>query len=426
MRADELSSSGNAILSTPHLDRIVREGASFGNAFVTNALCLPSRATILTGLYSHSCDCPDNRNRQIPASIQTVPDMLREAGYEVAFFGKSHIKDLSRRYWDAYFGIESWATNYYHPVIIESEKGNAKPPATFHGYVDDVCTDRALAWLEGRQEKPFCLFLWFQAPHGPFYRPRHLLDLYNGVPIPKPRTFDDDLKGYPGKPEAFKNCDNKIGTTLHGSDEPRCLEEIVKNHYAGIVANDDCARRVFEWLERRGKMDDTAILLSSDHGFFLGEWHCYNKMFMHEPSIRVPLAVRYPPLIRAGTTSDLTALNLDIAPTMLEIAGLKVPDGMQGKSLLPVMRGEWPPHWRKDWLYEYFDRAAPKNRGIRTEQYKLIHYWEAPEEFELYDLKADPEELHNLAAEPAYATIKEQLRARMKELRAETGDTTEG
>src|SRR5208282_2353631 len=393
MRADELSSSGNAIISTPHLDRIVHEGSSFRNAFVTNALCLPSRASILTGMYSHACGCPDNKNRQIPEASLTVPDMLRAAGYDVGFFGKSHIKDLSRRYWDAYFGIEAAAANYYQPVIIESEKGIAKPPATFHGYVDDLFTDPALAWLDGRQEKPFCLFLWFMSPHGPFYRPRRLLDLYNGVPIPKPRTFDDDLKGYLGKPQGFKDCNNKIGTPLTGWDSPRCLEEMVKDHYAGIVANDDCARRVLEWLERKGKMDDTAILLSSDHGFFLGEWRCFNKMFMHEPSIRVPLAVRYPPLMRPGTTSDLTALNVDIAPTMLEIAGLKVPDSMQGQSLLPLVRGERPSHWRKDWLYEYFDeRAAPKNRGIRTEQYKFIHYWEAPEEFELYDLKADPEE----------------------------------
>jgi arylsulfatase A-like enzyme len=426
VRADEFSFAGNPIISTPHFDRIVREGATFRNAFVVNALCLPTRASVLTGMYSHLTGCIDNKDRALPADLPMFTDLLRTAGYEVAFFGKSHIKALSNRYWDYYFGIEAAGTRYYHSEIVESEKGNPKPPQLFEDYVDDVFTDRAVAWLNRERSKPFCLFLWFMAPHAPFHRPRRYLDLYNGVEIPKPSTFDDDYKGWPGKPSKFVKSDNKIGTGSLGWDNPRSLEEIVKNHYVGVVHNDDCARRLFEVLERQGIMDNTAIVLSSDHGFYLGEWRCYNKMFMHEPSIRVPLAVRYPPLIQAGRVSEKMALDLDIAPTILEMAGLKVPERMQGRSLLPLMQGREPGEWRKDWLYQYHDdRYAPRMRGLRTERYKFVHYFEPPEEFELYDLQADPGELNNLYGDPRYAELTQQLRERLRQLRLESGDKVE-
>jgi arylsulfatase A-like enzyme len=426
VRSDEFSSTGNKIVSTPHLDRIVKEGITFRNAFVTNALCLPSRASILTGLYSHETGCIDNLGRKIPDDVPTIADLLHEAGYEVAFFGKIHIKDGSRRYWDYFFGFEAAGANYYHPAIIESERGVAKPPRKFDGYVDDLITERILAWLNRKREKPFCLFFGFTAPHAPFYRARRHLDLYNGVPIPKPSTFDDDLKGYPGKPLAFREANNKIGTTILYSDDPRSLEELTKDHYAGVISNDDNAGTIMGALEKAGILDDTVIILSSDHGFFLGEWRFYDKRFMHEPSIRVPLSIRYPRLIRAGQTREEMALNLDIPPTILELGGVKVPDWFQGKSLVPLMKGTAPAAWRKDWLYEYYEYPAFEHvrphRGVRTERYKLIHYFLAPEEYELYDLQKDPGELHNLAYDPAYAKLRNQLMNRIEQLRRETGD----
>ncbi len=438
MRADELSSSGtdgwnaaglsamcNNIVSTPHLDRIVGEGATFRNAFVVNAICLPSRATFLTGLYSHQTGCIDNRNRKIPDNVPTIADLLRENGYEVAFFGKAHVRDLSRRNWNSYFGIEAAGADPYHPVITASTNGTAGPPKKYDGYVDDLWTDRALDWLNQKRDKPFCLFLWFVAPHEPFYRARRYADLYNGVKIPKPSTFDDDLKGYPGKPAFAKTTASKMVTTVDCSC-PRTLEEVVKDHCAGVVSNDDNAGKIMDALENAGILDETAIILSSDHGFFLGEWGFYNKMFMHEPSIRVPMAVRYPRLIKPKTVSEQMALNLDIAPTILDLAGLKVPERMQGRSLVPLMKGSQVPNWRRDWLYEYYDdRYIPKNRGIRTEQYKLIHYWEKPEQFELYDMKTDPGELSNLYGKPQYDPIRAQLLDRMRNLRVESGDMSE-
>ncbi len=425
VRADELSAAGNKIISTPHFDRIVKEGMTFRNAFVVNALCLPSRATLLTGLYSHSTGCIDNRDREIPREIPILPDMLHEAGYEVAFVGKSHVKDLSRRDWDYYCGIEAAGADYYEPMIIEGQRGVAGPPERHEGYVDDVLTDHALAWLGRERSKPFCLFLAFIAPHSPFYRPRRYLDLYDGIRIPKPATFDDDLRGYPGKPLAFHEAKNKIGTTV-SSATSRSLEEVVKDHYAGVVANDDCARLVFEALEGAGRMDDTVIVLNSDHGFFLGEWRFYDKRFMHEPSIRVPLSIRYPKLIRPGTMRDEMVLNLDIAPTLLDLAGVKIPEWMQGQSLLPFLKGGEPAVWRKDWLYEYYEYPGANqvrpHRGIRTERYKLIHYYLEPEQFELYDLGNDPNELHNLFGTPSSAGLVAELRNRLDQLRKETGD----
>ncbi len=419
-RSDEFGFAGNQLIRTPHFDRIAKEGMVFRNAFVTNSLCTPSRASILTGMYSHATGVVDNRPTPIPDAVPTVADLLRDAGYDIAIFGKTHVHDLSKRNWDSYFGIDAAGTDYYHPTVVESRNGKVDGPKKYDGYLDDLAGDRALEWLNRKREKPFCLFLWFMAPHAPFYRARRHLDLYNGVRISKPKTFDDDLKAYPGKPRAFLKGMNKIGTGIYGNDDPRSLEELVKDHYAGVVATDDNAGRVMSALEKMGTLDDTVIINSSDHGFFLGEWGLYNKMLMHEPSIRVPLTVRYPRLIRSGMACGKMALNIDIAPTMLEFAGIHPPGRMHGHSLVPLLKGQ-ATDWRKDWLYEYHDeRFAPKNRGVRTERHKLIHYWEAPEEFELYDLEKDPGELNNVYGDRRYAKTVEQLKSRMAQLLAET------
>ncbi len=429
-RPDALSLNRNPIIQTPNFDRIGREGMQFTNSFVVNALCLPSRATVLTGLYSHNTGCVDNKNREIPHDVPLFTDMLRGAGYEVAVFGKAHVKGLGLRNWDYYFGYPGAATDYFWPVITEGANGKVGPPKTYDGYVEDVVMDRAIGWLKQRREKPFCLIFWFQSPHAPFFRPRRLLDLYNGIPIPKPATFDDDLKGYPGKPRAFAEADDSIGTYTRDSKTAsncaRTLEETVKDYYAGIVAADENTGKLFQALTDTGKLDDTCMMFSADHGFFLGEWRKYDKRFMHEPSIRTPMLVRYPGVIHAGSTASQMVLNLDIAPTFLELAGVKVPESMQGQSMVPLLKGEQPRNWRKDWLYEYYEYPGPhnvrKNRGVRTDRYKLIHYYEPPEEFELYDLQEDPGELHNLYGEARHAGLAGELRRRIDELRKATDD----
>lgn len=417
-RADALSIAGNPILKTPNMDRIAREGARFQNMFVTNALCAPSRATLLTGLYSHATGVPDNKNRTIRPEIPLLSDRLRAAGYEVAFCGKSHMAGALRdRQWDYYFGYRGQG-NYLKPVIAEGVDGKDTP---YDGYMDDVVTEKAIAWLKRKRDKPFCLFLWFKAPHRSWVRaPRHA-DLYKDIAISKPATFDDDKQGYPGKPRGFVEATNKIG----GFPDVQSLDVMVKDYYATLVAVDENVGKVFRALTDTGALDDTALFYTSDNGFFLGEWRLFDKRLMHEPSIRVPLLVRYPKRVRAGTLPERMALNVDIAPTVLELAGVPVPREMHGRSLVPLLTGA-AADWRADWLYEYFEypnvHGVRRNRGVRTERHKLIHYYDAPEEFELYDLKADPEERNNLYGKPAQDALTERLRRRLEELRKETGD----
>lgn len=427
LRYDEFSFAGNTILSTPNMDRIAREGFVFKNAFVVNALCLPSRATMLTGQYSHTTGAVSNVEGTIPQQFKLISDVLHEAGYETAFIGKSHIKGaLKDHYWDYYFGFVGQA-DYYRPVLTEGVHGRYSEPREYTGdYVDDLLTRKAVEWLKQKHDRPFCLFVWFYAPHAPFYRPKRMVNLFNGVAIPKPSTFDEDLTGYVGKAHATAEADNQIGSAEVGTDDPRSLEELVKDHYAGVESNDENVGLVLKELERQGILNQTAIILSSDHGFFLGEHHFYDKRLMYEPSIRIPMIVRYPARIKAGETSDKMALNLDVAATLLDLAGVPTAMQTQGKSLMPVMEGKTVTDWRTDWLYEYYEYPGWENvkpcRGIRTDRYKLIWYFLPPEEFELYDLQVDPDEKHNLYGDPHYKELTNKLRARLAELRTETGD----
>jgi arylsulfatase A-like enzyme len=415
-RADALSCAGNSILRTPNIDRLAREGMTFRNAFVTNALCAPSRASFLTGLYSHAHGVPDNANQRIPEAIPLVSDLLRKAGYEVAFCGKSHMAGaLRNRTWDYYFGYQGQG-NYLRPRAAEMRDGKIGPDEPYTGYMDDVVTDKALGWLKGRGEKPFCLFVFFKAPHRSWERaPRHA-ELFKDAVIPRPGTYGEAAQGHPGKPRAFAEADNKIGN----APDVQNLD-FVKDYYATLTAVDENVGRVLKAVDDVGLRERTAVVYSSDNGFFHGEWGLYDKRLMHEPSIRVPLLVRLPGTVRAGAVEDRMAINVDVAPTLLELAGEKVPESMHGRSLAPLLRGR-ETAWRKDWLYEYFEFPGPhsvrKNRGVRTERWKLIHYFEAPEEWELYDLQADPGERRNLADDPAHAGTRAELRARLRVLEA--------
>jgi arylsulfatase A-like enzyme len=424
-RADALSIAGNPILKTPNHDRIAREGMRFENAFCTNALCAPARSVALSGMYSRSTGALSNEHLDtpLPSDIPLFTDLLREVGYEVAILGKVHMPNgVEERYWDYYFGHNNPGNDYADPFFKEGRKGKIGPEKQYHDvYPDDLTVDRALAWLEeDRGDKPFCLLVWFVAPHEPFFRPRRHQDLYRGITTPKPETFDDDLKGYPGKPKGFVDAENKVGTT---PSHPACgsLEGVMKDYYAGLVAVDENIGRVFDYLEKKNILDNTAIVHSSDHGFFLGEWRMFDKRLMHEPSIRVPLMVRYPKRIHAGTVCREMALDIDLAPTLLDLAGVQIPAHMQGKSLLPLAKAS-DPSFRKEWYYEYYEWPNPEKvppcRGIRTERYKLIQYLLEPQEFEFYDLKNDPKETRNLYGMPEFAPIQQHLIERLESLRA--------
>jgi arylsulfatase A-like enzyme len=424
-RADALSIAGNTVLKTPNQDRIGHEGVRFRNAFCTNALCAPARATALTGMYSRSTGALSNEhlNIPLPADIPIFTDLLRDAGYEVAIVGKVHAHNgVEERNWDYYFGHNDASNNYVRPLFKEGRKGKVGPEQRYEGvYPDDLAVDRALAWLEeDRGDKPFCLLVWFVAPHEPFFRARRHFDLYRGTVIPKPATFDDDLKGYPGKPRSFVVAKNKIGTSP-GHEACGSLEGVAKNYYAGLVAVDENIGKILDFLEKKNILDETAIVHTSDHGYFLGEFRMFDKRLMHEPSIRVPMMVRYPKRIPPGTVRDEMILDTDLAPTFLDLAGLPVPEHMEGKSMLPLAKTA-DPDFRKDWYYEYFEWVKPESvkphRGIRSERYKLIHYQQEPQEYEMYDLKEDPLETKNLYGNPRYVELQKKLWDRMEKLQA--------
>lgn len=424
-RHDFLSCAGHPFLKTPNMDRIATEGALCRNMFVTNALCAPSRATLMTGLYSHSHGVINNLGTTLRPEAPFLSDLLRQAGYEVAFCGKSHVPGFFRdKPWDYYFGFKGQG-RYLRPVIAE---GVAGADQSFDGYMDDVVTDKAVAWFKRDRSKPFCLFLFFKAPHRPWERaPRHK-NLFADVTVQKPDLWDHPGRG---KPSAFLMAANLIGQFPDTKD----YGAMVKDYCATVTAVDENVGKVLNALRDLGKLDDTAVVYTSDNGFFLGEWQRFDKRFMHEPSIRVPLLIRYPKMTVPGIKIEQMVLNIDIAPTLLDLAGVK-PPAMHGRSIVPLLRakaGE-SPTWRKDWLYEYFEFPDPshnvrKHRGVRTERYKLIHYYAPPfptdrEEFELYDLQADPQEKVNIYSRAEMQPVVKQLRERLAELRRETGDAT--
>lgn len=413
-RWDGMGCAGNPVLKTPNMDRIAGEGVRFSNMFVTTSLCGPSRATNLTGKYAHLHGVRRN-GLALPPDQPTFPEILKEAGYETAFIGKWHNRDQAEgRNFDYTFMFKGQG-RYENPVIAE----NFGPGREYAGHVTDILTDAAVRFLKYRdRQKPFCLCLWFKAPHRSWHPPERVKNLFNDAEMPVPANYNDD---YRGRPEAVRNADMRIGDF----DDVPDLNTFLRRYYACLAAVDENVGRVLDALKDLGYEKDTVVLYSGDNGFFLGEHHFFDKRLMYEESIRVPLLVKYPRLVTPGTTDSRMVLNIDVAPTLLDLAGLPVPAGMNGRSIKPLLKNQ-KAAWRQDFLYEYYEYPAVhmvrKHRGVRTERWKYIHYFEEPEEFELYDLKNDSHEMNNLASRPGYEEVKLRLQARLLELRKENRD----
>ncbi len=412
-RWDGMSCAGNKILMTPNMDRIAAGGVRFTNMFVTTSLCGPSRASVLTGKYAHNHSVRRNR-MALSLEQNTFLEIIKEAEYETAFIGKWHNRDLGKdRSLDYYFGFKGQG-RYHNPIISE----NRGPDKEYKGHVTDVITDHAIKFLERKHDQPFCLLLWFKAPHRSWHPAPRFKELFKDIKMPEPETFHDD---YEGKPDAVKNADMKIGDFKDVPD----LDTFLKDYYRCIAGVDENVGRVLDALERLGYENNTVVIYSGDNGFFLGEHHFFDKRLMYEESIRVPLLVKYPKMIKPNTTNPEIILNVDIAPTILELASVPVPEMMDGTSIKPLLEGK-EIEWRQDFLYEYYEYPAvhmvKKNRGIRTEKWKYIHYFEEPQEFELFDLENDRIEMNNLIDNPNYKKIIEQLKARMMQLRRELKD----
>mgnify|MGYP003773382907 FL=1 len=451
-----MSCYGSQVNKTPNLDRIAAGGMRFTNSFCTNSICAPCRAVILTGKYSHINGLIDNAVK-FDGSQQTFPKLLRQAGYETAIIGKWHLKTDPTGF--DYWNILPGQGVYYNPVTIEM--GQRK---NHEGYVTDILTDYALDWLKGRKDgKPFCLMFHHKAPHREWEPGPKYLMLYDDVQIPEPATLFDDYVGRgraakeqdmtiaktmtkrdlklvtPGKltPEQQAKWDAAYGpkneafeqANLQGKDLVRWkYQRYMKDYLRCIASVDESVGRVLDYLDQAGLADNTIVIYTSDQGFYLGDHGWFDKRFMYEESLRMPLVVRYPKEIKAGSVNDDIVLNLDFGETFLDYAGVSVPADMQGRSLRLLLQGRTPSDWRTSMYYHYYEYPAvhsvKRHYGVRTQRYKLIHFYNDIDEWELYDLKTDPDEMQNVYSDPQYADVVKELTAELTRLRAQYKDTT--
>lgn len=448
----ELSCYGSEILQTPNMDRLAAGGVRFNSCFATNALCAPSRATVLTGCFSHVHGIMGNSEdadavEYLNPDIETFPELLQDAGYRTGLVGKYHIRQDPRGF--DYWAIHPGQGEYFDPVFIENGIEVRKT-----GYATDITTDLALDFLrETSNDHPFCLVYQFKAPHRPFSpAPRHR-HLFKDVEIPIPDTYNDD---YATRRIAHSAKDMQFDLSLARDydDLPEDLnakerkdwiyQRFIKDRYRTIFGVDENLGRVLDYLDKEGLADDTLVIYTSDHGYFLGDHGWYDKRFMYEPSIRIPLIVRYPRIGISGGESDAMVMNVDFAPTIIDLAGLSVPKGMQGESLRPYLCGDTPTNWRNSIYYAYYEdswqlhgkgdeamaepykyftphRIGP-HRGVRTERYKLIDYYGEGDYCELFDLEDDPNELENRYYTPGYSEVVMRMIEELERVRIEYQD----
>jgi arylsulfatase A-like enzyme len=463
-----------ALNPTPNIDALAAQGMLFRNSFCTNSICGPSRAVILTGKHSHLNGFMANGNRFNGDQV-TFPKILQKGGYRTALIGKWHLGSNPQGfdYWDILPG----QGDYYNPVFI-----NKDGRRTVEGYCTDLVTDLAIEWLEKQREsdQPFVLMCQHKAPHRNWMPPLRHLDLYQDVTLPEPATLFDTYEDnaspvrhqemeidrhmnvvYDLFADPYEGWDSKAGTdksgfrnlkkmttgqraawtrgfakenaafrkaNLSGRDLVRWkYQRYMKNYLRTIRGVDDNVGRMLEYLKKTGLDKNTVVVYSSDQGFYLGDHGWYDKRWMYEESLKMPLIVRWPGVTRPGSKSNQLVQNLDYAQTFLEMANVASPDAMQGRSLVPLLRGEAPADWRSSIYYHYYGYPAvhqvPRHYGIRTGRYKLIWFYQF-DEWELYDLQTDPDELHNLYGDPAQQKRIAGLKRELKSLRTSYGDNS--
>lgn len=391
-------------LETPNLDRLAAAGIRFRNAFVVNSLCSPSRATLLTGQYSHANGVVNNQEPHPPGNL-SLPALLRPAGYASAYIGKWHHGRESGKRPGFDFSASFVGQGEYFDCPFEVD-GVATPTT---GFVDDVATDYAARFIRDHRADPFLLILGFKTCHKPFLPPpRRELD-YEGERAR--RTPNLDVR--PTYKAAGSRPVTGPPTSGEAADVPTNL-----GMFRGISAIDDNVGRLLDLLDDLGLADDTVVCFSSDNGFYLGEHGLGDKRSAYDEALRVPLLVRYPRLVAAGRTEDRMVLNVDVAPTFLDLAGVPVPAAMHGRSWRPLLAGDRAAPWRESFFYCYFYErgfATPTTTALRTAAAKLIVYPGHDDWTEVFDLAADPYETRNLAADPAHAGLRKSLEAAYEE-----------
>jgi arylsulfatase A-like enzyme len=452
-----ISAYGSKVNQTPHLDRLAKGGVRFNHAFVTNSICTPSRAVVLTGKYSHANGTPVFN--VFDGTQPTVAKMLQSAGYYTGMIGKWHLGGEPT-------GFDRWiilpGQGVYHDPDFITPHGRV----TVKGHVSLITTQLGLEFLETRpKDKPFFLMLHQKAPHRSWEPDAKNKALFKDKVIPEPATLWDD---YATRPAALPENLQTVARDLTRRDlkleppadlpagparqqwlnvKPMELEvtqrdgtkriltgkELVKWKYqrymqdylACVQGVDDSVGEVLDYLDKNGLSNNTIVIYSSDNGWYMGDLGLYDKRFMYEPGLHIPLMARGPG-IKAGSVTDLFALNADFAPTFLDLAGVKAPSDMHGRSLVPILRGEKPADWRTSVYYRYYHDPGHHNTrahyGVRTATHKLIHYWKK-DAWELFDLVRDPTEQKNIAADPAQAGKLAELKAEIARLQKQLGDT---
>ena len=432
LRWDELGCAGHPYIKTPNIDRIAREGAMFRNAFMTTPLCSPSRASFLTGQYAHANGITDNVDRSAAShKLVTFPLLLHQSGYETAFVGKWHMgnDDTPRPGFDRWVSFKGQGA-YYDPDI--NEDGKSVKPA---GYITDLLNGYAVEFIKRRRDKPFLVYLAHKAIHPEatqnndgsvnladserFMPAERHKNLYAGKTVPR---RPNAMRAPVGKPA----LERRIGELPPLGAATGTRDEAILGRQRSLSAIEEGVGEILSALKETGQLDNTLIVFTSDNGYFYGEHGLsVERRLAYEESIRMPLLVRYPRMIKAGTAPDEIALNIDLAPTLLSVAGASAPGDMQGRSLGPLLKGE-KVKWRDSFLIEYYsDRVFPRMermgyKAARNGRWKYIHYLELEGMDELYDLKSDPYEMKNLINHPGAKKALGEMKQEMERLLKET------
>jgi len=438
--------SGGRINKTPQLDRLASGGMRFDAAFCTNSICTPSRAAVLTGTYNHvngvtTLDTPmDNR-------LQTYPKLMRAAGYQTGLFGKWHLGHGSGH--DP-TGFDEWAVlpeqgEYHDPEFLDPGGTRTVP-----GYVTDIITDMSLDWLERRdRSRPFALMVHHKAPHRHWEPDAKHAAMYEHETIPEPHTMWDDHSTRSAAAVASRcHMMDLVEADLKAPVPPGLTPEeevswryqrYIKDYLRCVASIDDNVGRLLDYLDEHDLSDDTIVVYTSDQGFFLGDHGWFDKRFMYEESLAMPLLVRFPREVVAGSVAEDMVLNVDFAPTFLDLAGIPIPGNMQGSSFRPLLQGTTPPHWQRSMYYRYWMHRDEAHNiwahyGVRTMRHKLIYFYNDPlgkpgahgptdpPEWELYDLEDDPFEVTNVYGDPRYASVVADLEDELARLQARVGD----
>ncbi len=435
MRWDALGCAGHPFLKTPNLDRLAAEGARFANAFCTTSLCSPSRASMLSGLYAHAHGVTNNFT-DYPNALPSFPRQLQAAGYATAYIGKWHMNEESD---ERRPGFDFWASHKGQAKYYDTEFNINGTRSVLKGYYTTRVTDLAIEWLgQQRGGRPFLLMLGHKAPHSPNTPEPQYEHLFDGVKIEYPPT----AFALEGKPDWVRQRLD----TWHGIYGPlwgfrkefpdrrpegvAAFAAFCRAYYATIKSVDDSVGRLYAALAQAGQLDNTLIIFVGDNGFFLGEHGMMDKRTMHEPSIRIPLLARYPAVVPRGRAESGMVLNVDLAPTIIDICGAPPLPKVHGRSWRRLAGGEDDMAWRRSWFYAYdYEKQfpyTPNVRGVRTDEWKYIHYPHGDggpdrHKAELYHLKSDPLETKNLIDDPAHAPKLAELRADLERLMKSAG-----